>query len=101
MTLTVSTAGASPALAAALRDRAAAALGPAAAGLARLLAELRPQVRALVPDPTARRRLLADWADPRWQDLWIAAGPEAVRRELILALARAADPRRHEVAGRE
>ena len=92
VTLTVSTAGASPALAAAMRDRAAAALGPAAAGLARLLAELRPEVRARLPDPGTRRRLLADWADPRWQDLWIASGPEAVRRELLLALGRAGEP---------
>src|SRR5208282_2002866 len=38
LVLTVSTSGASPALAAALRDRAAQALGPAAAGLATLLA---------------------------------------------------------------
>lgn len=90
VTLTVATAGASPALAAALRDRAAAALGPEAAGLARLLAELRPQVLALLPDPAARRRLLADCAGPRWQDLWIASGPEAVRREMLLALTRAA-----------
>ena len=42
LVLTVSTSGASPALAAALRDRAAQALGPAAAGMATLLAELRP-----------------------------------------------------------
>jgi siroheme synthase-like protein len=92
VTLTVSTSGASPALAAALRDRAAAALGPAAAGLARLLAELRPRARALLPDPATRRRLLTDWADPRWLDLWVASGPEAVRRELSLTLDRAADP---------
>jgi siroheme synthase-like protein len=83
LTLTVSTSGASPALAAALRDRAARALGPAAAGLATLLAELRPEVLArLGHHPEARRRVLADWADPRWIDLWLAEGPEAVRRAL-------------------
>jgi precorrin-2 dehydrogenase/sirohydrochlorin ferrochelatase len=87
VTLTVSTGGASPALAAVLRDRAAAALGPEAAGLARLLAELRPQVLALLPDPEARRRLLTDWAGPRWLDLWSAAGPAAVRHELTQTLA--------------
>lgn len=82
LTLTVSTSGASPALAAALRDRAAAALGPAASGLAALLAALRPEVLARLPDPEARRRVLAGWADPRWLDLWLARGPEAVRLAL-------------------
>jgi siroheme synthase-like protein len=80
--LTVSTAGASPALATVLRDRAATALGPAAAGLAALLAELRPLVLARLADPQARRRVLADWADPRWLDLWTEHGPDAVRAEL-------------------
>ncbi len=83
LTLSVSTSGASPALAALLRDRAAAALGPAAAGLATLLAELRPLAMARVADPSARRKLLADWADPLMLDLWDAEGPEAVRRRLL------------------
>ena len=41
LVLTISTSGASPALASVLRDQAAAALGPAAAGLTEILAELR------------------------------------------------------------
>ena len=82
LTLTVSTSGASPALAVALRDRAARALGPAASGLASLLAELRPEVLARLADPEARRRVMADWADPRWIDLWQAQGPAAVRLAL-------------------
>jgi siroheme synthase-like protein len=82
LTLTVSTTGASPALAAALRDRAAEALGPAAAGLAATLAALRPVVLARLDDPEARRRVLADWADPRWLALFEAGGPEAVRAEV-------------------
>jgi siroheme synthase-like protein len=82
LTLAVSTGGGSPALAAALRDRAAAALGPAAAGLAALLAELRPEVLARVADPEARRRLLADWGDLRHLIAWQTEGPEAVRRGL-------------------
>ena len=86
LTLTVATDGASPALAAALRDRAAAALGPDAAAFAALLAELRPMVRAQVADPDARRRLLAAWADPCWLDRWADAGPEAVRAALLAAL---------------
>ena len=86
MTLSVSTAGASPALAALLRDRAAEALGPAAGGLAALLTELRPIVLAKVEGPDARRTILASWADARWLDLWDAEGPEAVRRRLLEAL---------------
>jgi len=91
LTLTVATAGASPALAAALRDRAAAALGPAAAGLAATLAGLRPVVLArLAADAEARRRVMADWADPRWLDLFAVGGPEAVRAEALRALDREA-----------
>jgi siroheme synthase-like protein len=86
LSLTVSTGGASPALAAALRDRAAAALGPAAGGLASLLAELRPLALTRRFDPATRRHILADWADPRWLELWTTAGPEAVRQELLRSL---------------
>jgi precorrin-2 dehydrogenase/sirohydrochlorin ferrochelatase len=82
LTLSVSTSGASPALAAALRDRAAEALGPAASGLVSLLAELRRDIVARLPDDEARRRVLADWADPRWLTLWQSEGPDAVRRAI-------------------
>jgi precorrin-2 dehydrogenase/sirohydrochlorin ferrochelatase len=80
--LTVSTSGASPALAAALRDQAAAALGPAAIGLTALVAELRPIVLKRLPDPLARRRIMREWAHPRWLSLWIDQGPGAVRQAL-------------------
>ncbi len=83
LVLTVSTSGASPALAAALRDRAAQALGPAAAGLASLLAELRPLVLDRLTHPLTRRRIFQDWADPRWLSLWTEQGPDAVRQELM------------------
>ena len=87
LVLTVSTSGASPALAATLRDRAAEAHGPEAAALTALLAELRPLVLARLADqPEARRRLLADCADPRWLDRWRAEGPEAVRLALLQAI---------------
>src|SRR5262245_17829225 len=93
LTLSVSTSGASPSLASSLRDRAASSLGPAAAGLASLLAELRHLALARVTDPSARRRLLADWADLRRLDLWASEGPEAVRRDLLRALEEAAGER--------
>jgi siroheme synthase-like protein len=80
--LTVSTSGASPAFAAALRDQAAAALGPAATGLTALVAELRPIVHERLPDPLARRRIMREWADPRWLSLWIDRGEGAVRQAL-------------------
>ncbi len=83
LVLTVSTSGASPALAAALRDRAAQALGPAAAGLASLLAELRPLVLDRLPDPLIRRRIFQNWADPHWLLLWTEQGPDAVLQELM------------------
>lgn len=86
--LTVSTSGASPALAAALRDRAAAALGPAAGRLAAVLATLRPLVQARLTDPAARRRFLADWGDPRWLDRYQSGGAEAVRAEVLARLDR-------------
>ena len=54
--LTISTSGASPALAAVLRDQAASALDPAAIGLVAILAELRPQILERVKDPRLRRR---------------------------------------------
>ena len=83
--LTVSTGGASPALAGALRDRAAGVLGNAG-GLATVLAELRPVVLARVADPETRRRVLADWADPRWLERFAVGGPEAIRAELSCRL---------------
>jgi siroheme synthase-like protein len=85
--LTISTSGASPALAAALRDQAREALGSDGAGLATVLSELRPTVLARVDDPRARHRVLADWGDARWRDLWKNGGAEAVRKELERVLA--------------
>ncbi|WP_165230420.1 precorrin-2 dehydrogenase/sirohydrochlorin ferrochelatase family protein [Aquisphaera insulae] len=92
LALTVSTSGASPALAAALRDRAVQALGPAAAGLAAVLADLRPLALARISDPDARRRILREWAEPRWLELCREQGPEAVRLALLRELAEASRP---------
>ncbi len=78
VTLTVSTSGASPALARALRDRAAGAIG-GGPGLAFLLARLRPAVVERVADPAVRRRILASWGDAHWRlDVLDRDGPEAV-----------------------
>ena len=84
--LTVSTSGASPALAASLRDRAARALGSSAAGLASLLLELRPEVLGAIADPELRRRRLAEMAEDRWLERYAAEGVEATRRALRATL---------------
>jgi siroheme synthase-like protein len=99
LTLTVATGGASPALAVVLRDRAVQALGPAAAGLAALLAELRGAVRTrlAMATPAARRRLLARWADPCWLELWTRAGPEAVRQALVHTLDEAVEQQQRDI----
>lgn len=89
LTLAISTTGASPALAAAIRDRAATAIGTSAPGLLNLLAELRPQVLAQVTNPELRRQVFTAWADRRWLTLWDQKGPDAVRSELLLHLERA------------
>ena len=57
VTVAVSTAGKSPALAARLRDRAARLVGPAEARLCELLGELRTEVAARVPEARARTAL--------------------------------------------
>lgn len=82
--VSVSTSGASPALAASLRDRIAGGLGigPAASGLAALLVEIRPEVLRVVTDPEARRRAFREMADPRWLDHFDREGVEATRRAL-------------------
>jgi precorrin-2 dehydrogenase / sirohydrochlorin ferrochelatase len=85
--MAVSTNGASPALSGMLRDRAASAIGEAAAGLAELLRELRPHVLARVSDPEARGRIFTDWGNPRWIDVYLNAGAEGVRDELERRLA--------------
>jgi len=57
ITVAVSTAGKSPALAVRLRDRIANLIGPAEARLCDLLGELRPELAARVPDARARTKL--------------------------------------------
>jgi siroheme synthase-like protein len=82
LTLTLSTSGASPALAASLRDRAVEALGPSAAGFAAILLKLRPVVLAQVDDPAKRAEIFRDWGDPRWLALYEKEGVETVEEQL-------------------
>jgi uroporphyrin-III C-methyltransferase / precorrin-2 dehydrogenase / sirohydrochlorin ferrochelatase len=63
VTVAVSTAGKSPALAVRLRERVARAIGPEYATLADMLGRLRPEMQARVPDARARTRLWYDIVD--------------------------------------
>lgn len=85
LTLAVSTGGTSPALAARLRDRFADEFGTEYAEWVGLLAELRPLVLASIPDPAARRRVLADLADDRWRVRLRQVGIAAARAEMLAA----------------
>lgn len=89
LTLTISTTGTSPALAATIRDHAANAIRSSAPGLLKLLAELRPQVLAQVMNQELRRQIFTEWADPCWLALWDQKGPDTVRSELLLRLEQA------------
>lgn len=82
VTVAVGTGGASPRLAALLRDEIVIGLDPAYPAWADLLAELRPAVRAAIHDPAERRRVLADLADPRWLEQIRRDGTEAVRARM-------------------
>lgn len=67
VTLAISTTGASPVLAARLRDRAAATLDPLLVRWSELLALWRPRVLERISDPTARRLLLHRLAGPEME----------------------------------
>ncbi len=82
ISLAVSTSGASPALAAALRDRAAIAIGPGAAVLAGVLIELRAEVLQEIRDPLKRRRILSSWDAPEWLKLAETETAESLRKAL-------------------
>ena len=66
LTVAVSTGGASPALAARVRDRLADLLPPQYATYVDILAELRREALQKVREPRRRRRLLQQLAEERW-----------------------------------
>lgn len=79
VTVAVGTGGASPRLAARLRDEIVAGLDPAYSVWADVLAEVRPTVLATIADAEERRRVLTELADPRWLEAIRADGADAVR----------------------
>lgn len=83
LTLAVSTGGASPYLAATIRDRLAAQFDEPFAAWLRVLRELREAVRTRFDDPSVRRELLLQSSDFRWLERFREAGESAARGELF------------------
>jgi len=83
VTVAIGTAGASPALAGNLKRRLATALGPKIGQFAALLRDLRGQLRSAEDDLDKRGRIMKDLSSDRTYDLFVASGPEAVRRRFM------------------
>lgn len=91
ITIAVSTAGASPALAAKVRDVVAEAVGPAYGEFAAFLNDARPRVQAAVADPEARRRLLRQVADDGMFECFCREGRVAAEQRLSAMIRGATD----------
>ena len=78
LTLAVSTGGASPALARRVREKLEAEFDAAFAEWVRVLAEVRTEVLATIPDEGRRRALLDAFADWSWLTRLRAEGADAV-----------------------
>lgn len=105
ITVAVSTGGASPRLAARLRDELIAGIDPVVAAWVELLDELRPEVLRTVPDTVARRELFAELASAAWGERLRVEPRDAVAesmRDLIRGRTAAPPPgpRRPPAAGR-
>lgn len=81
--LAVGTGGASPALARRVREKLEAEYDDAFAEWVRLLAEVRAEVLARVPDEARRRELLDAFADWNWLDRLRTEGVAKVREALL------------------
>jgi precorrin-2 dehydrogenase/sirohydrochlorin ferrochelatase len=82
-TLAVGTGGASPALARNVREKLEVELDGAFAEWVRILAEVRAEVLATVPDAERRRELLDSFADWGWLARLRAEGVDAVRAAML------------------
>ena len=86
VTVAVSTGGASPRLAARLRDEVVARIDAVLPVWVELLETLRPEILREVADPVARRELFAELASPVWGERLRTEPPEGVieaMREVI------------------
>ncbi len=82
LVLAVSTAGAAPALARAVRDRLEAEFEETFAAWVDLLAEMRSEARARIPDASRRREILEGWCRWEWLERLRREGADAVRAAL-------------------
>jgi precorrin-2 dehydrogenase/sirohydrochlorin ferrochelatase len=78
LTLAVGTSGASPALARRIREKLEAEFDVAFAQWVRVLAEVRGEVLATIPDEARRRELLDSFADWKWLTQLRAEGADAI-----------------------
>ncbi|QEG25474.1 Precorrin-2 dehydrogenase [Gemmata obscuriglobus] len=85
-TLAVNTGGASPALARRVRERLEAEYDAAFGEWVRVLAELRAEVLARVPDEARRRELLDGFADWSWLERLRTEGVGPVREAMLARL---------------
>lgn len=85
LTLAIGTGGAAPALARRVREKLEAEFDAAFAEWLRVLAEVRTEVLAGVPDPARRRELLDGFADWPWLARLRAEGADAVRAAMLAA----------------
>lgn len=81
--LTVSTGGASPHVAATIRDRLATQFDEAFAAWLRILKELRDVIRVRIDDPLVRRELHLELSDFRWLERIREAGIARTRDEFF------------------
>jgi len=95
VTVAVSTAGQSPALAVRLRERIARSIGSEYATLAELLGRLRPAVHTRVPDVRARARLWYDIVDSDAVEFLRQGDVAAARRRIAELIDAAARPERY------
>lgn len=82
LTLAVSTGGASPALARRIREKLEAEYDAVFGEWVKLLAEVRAEVLAAVPDEARRRELLDGFADWNWLERLRAEGVDKVREAM-------------------
>lgn len=82
LTLTVSTGGASPALARRIREKLESEYDAVFGDWVKLLAEVRAEVLATVPDEARRRELLDGFADWSWLERLRAEGADKVREAM-------------------
>ncbi|MFQ6132372.1 MAG: bifunctional precorrin-2 dehydrogenase/sirohydrochlorin ferrochelatase [Armatimonadota bacterium] len=94
LTIAVSTAGKSPALARKLREELEALYGPGYAAFLNLLGDLRPQVRARIEDQQARRAVWEDILASDALGLMAEGEPEQARQVAEKIIRRAEESRR-------